>query len=551
MHATPIAGLARRGPATCLTVLLALSAGACGSGSDSSDTSALPDPITVSDAAARCPGLAQLQVPASAFALVTGGASVSETTLVAADGATGTPAYCRVKGAIAAADAADPPILFQVNLPSTWNVKAVQLGGGGFNGTVVTGVGNVSNAPASAPTPLMRGYATFGGDSGHSTPGGSFGLNAQALANYGGESVKRTRDAAVAIVKAYYDGTSPARTYHIGGSKGGHEGLVAAQRYGDDYDGIVAYYPANQNQAMVLSWYRIWQAAYEVPGSSLNTAKQALLKDKVLEACDTLDGAADGIVSNLDGCRAALDVGALRCADGADTGDGCLSDPQIAALRTADTPMEFAFPLTYGVTSIGPYPVFNGGDISGILFDGTETGTGTSYYGFNDPVIRYFIQQDASASSAGFDYRLWQPRVEEISRIYDATNPDIDGFKAKGGKLIIVQGTTDMLVTHTTTTAYVNRLASRYPGQQLKDFVRYYVQPGYGHGNGAFNSKWDSLSALEAWSERSEAPANPVATDGNAANGGRTRPLCEYPGWPRYKGTGDVNSAANFSCVTG
>lgn len=549
MQTEPFARFVRGRPAPYLATLLSLTLAACGGGGGSSDTAELPDPITVSDAATRCPALTDRQIPASAFALPTGGATVSEATLLPADANTGVPAYCRVRGAIAAADSADPPILFQVNLPSTWNVKALQFGGGGFNGTVVTGTGNVNAAPASAPTPLMRGYVTFGGDSGHSTPGGSFGLNAQALANYGGESVKRTHDVAVAILESYYDGAGPARTYHIGGSKGGHEGLVAAQRYPEDYDGIVAYYPANQNQAMVLSWYRMWQAAHEVPGAWLTIGKQAFLKAKVMEACDALDGAVDGIVSNLNGCQASFDLGQLRCTDGLDTGDSCLSDPQLAALRLAANPIEFSFPLAYGVTSIGPYPVLTGGDITGHLYDGTPAGTGTSYFGFNDPVIRFFIQQDPSASSANFDYRLWQPRVEEISRIYDATNPDLDTFKSKGGKLIIVQGTTDMLVTHTTTTAYVNRLSERY-SDELSEFVRYYIQPGYGHATGTFNSQWDSLTALEDWSERAAAPVDPVATDANAATRGRTRPLCEYPSWPKYTGSGDVDNAANFSCVT-
>ncbi len=530
----------------CIAAAALLGLAAC---NDDDDAPFIPVPpaITIGNAATSCAALSGQQIAASAFGLATGGASVTEAAVVAANGATGVPEYCRVRGSIAAAVSTDPPILFQLNLPTTWNVKTVQFGGGGFNGSVVTGAGNVSNAPSSAATPLMRGYATFGGDSGHQGGGGSFGTNAQALANYGGESVKRTRDAAVAIMNGYY-GSRPARTYYIGASKGGHEGLAAAQRYGGDYDGVVAYYPANQNQAMVLSWYRMWQAAYAVPGAWLNVNKQALLQASVLQACDALDGLADGIVGNLEGCKTAFSVAALRCAGGADTGDTCLSDAQIGTLTTADTPMDFAFPLAFGVTSIGPYPVFTGGDLSGNLLDAAGTGIGTSYYGFFDPVIRYFIQQDPASTSVGFDYRAWQSRVEEISRVYDTTDPNIDTFRGRRGKLIIVQGTTDMLVTHTTTTAYVNRLSSRY-GRQLADFVRYYVQPGFGHGGGSFASQWDSLTALENWSEKQQAPTAQVATDNAAATRGRTRPLCEYPTWPKYNGTGEVNSAASFVCA--
>jgi hypothetical protein len=516
--------------------------GACGG----SDDGPAPAPsISVAAAATQCPALAGSSVPASAFGLATSGATVTTAALVPAVAASGaslaTPEYCKVTGSISAANAADPPILFQLNMPTQWNVKTLQFGGGGFNGTVVTGVDNITHAPSTSATPLQRNYATFGGDSGHQAvglPRGDFALNAQALANYAGESVKRTRDAAVALMNTYYK-AAPQKTYYAGESKGGHEGLVATQRYASDYDGVIAYYPADQNQAMVLSWDRMYQAANNVPGAALNAAKQALLKASVLSACDALDGVADGIVSNLSACSATFAVNSLRCPGGADTGDTCLSDLQINTLITAATPMQFAFPLANGLTHIGPYPVLNGGDLFGIM---------GAYGYFDGDVISYFIQQSASAPSANFDYRPWQSRVQFISNLYDSTNPNIDAFKAKGGKLILVQGTTDMLVTHVTTTEQVERMSARY-GSDLKAFVRYYVVPGHAHGDGDFIPRWDALSALESWAEAGTAPTNPVGTDAATATAGRSRPLCEYPAWPKYNGSGDVNSAASFTCV--
>lgn len=538
------AGRAPRSPIPRLAIATAAALALSGCGSD--DGPATPAlPLQVSDAAGRCAALAGSTLPASAIGLPTRGATITEARLQPADAATGQPEHCRVLGDILAAEAADPAIKFQLNLPSRWNAKTLQFGGGGFNGTVVSGLGGVTHAAPTAPTPLARGYATFGGDSGHQSLGGTFGTNAQALANYAGESVKRTRDAALALQQAYY-GAAPQRVYYQGGSKGGHEGLVAAQRYGTDFDGVIAYYPANQNQAMVLSWYRLWQAAYRAPGGYLTPAKQQLVKTKVLEACDALDGLADGLVSNIRACDRTFSVAPLRCAGGADAGDACLSDAQIDTLRAAATPMQFAFPLAHEVTSIGPYPVFQGGDLSPWL-DATGTGN-TAYRGFADGVIRFFIVQEASATSENFDYRAWQPRVQEISRLYDATDPDVDAFRAKGAKLLMVQGTTDMLVTHTTTSAYYERLAARY-GSALAGFARYYVVPGFAHGAGDFVATWDALSALEAWVERGEAPAHPVTVDAAPATAGRSRPLCEYPAYPRYGGSGDPNSAASFACT--
>jgi hypothetical protein len=521
---------------------------ACGGGSDAPapenppPTSGAPTPITVADAATRCIAMGTAHVAAAGIGLPTQGANITDAALQAPSA--GRPEYCRVRGDIVASNPADPPIKFQVNLPTKWNVKTLQMGGGGFNGTVVTALNAVNGTPASAELPLARGYVTFGSDSGNQAPSGTFGTNAQAVANYGGEAVKRARDVAVALMKTYY-ATEPWKVYYAGGSKGGHEALVAAQRYGADYDGVIAYYPANQNQAMVLSWYRMWQAAYGVPGGYLNPAKQALLKTKVMEVCDGLDGLVDGVVSNTRACDYTFTPNALRCVGGADTGDGCLSDPQINAVLTGATAMTFAFPLANGVTSIGPYPVYHGGDISSWL-DSTGVGN-SSYRGFYDPVIRYFIQEDPASTSDNFNYLAWQPRVQQLSQIMDATDPKLEAFRDKGAKMILVQGTTDMLVTHTTTSAYFERLRTRF-GADLSSFVRYYVVPGYAHGGGDYRSTWDSLSSLEAWAERGVAPANPVTVDGTPANNGRARPLCEYPNFPKYNGSGDPLLATSFTC---
>jgi feruloyl esterase len=126
----------------------------------------------------------------------------------------------------------------------------------------------------------------------------------------------------------------------------------------------------------------------------------------------------------------------------------------------------------------------------------------------------------------------------------------LDNFVNKNGKLLLLHGTTDLLVPTSMTTAYYNSLGAR-DGSKLKDFARYYIAPGFGHGSGAFTLQWDSLTALDTWVETGKAPESPVVTDGAPTTKGRTRPLCEYPSWPRYNGAGDVNSAASYACVVG
>lgn len=535
--------------AACAIGLSTVALVGCGDDSDNptSQLETPPAPLTVQSASTACASLATAIVPASDIGLPTSGAQVASAELQAATGTL--PEYCKVLGQITSTNPGDPPIKFQINLPTQWNVKMLQFGGGGFNGTVVTGLGGVSNAPAQAAVPLALGYVTYGSDGGNQQPTGGFGMNDQALANYGGESVKRMHDLAVALQRKYY-GRTPYRSYFQGGSKGGHEALAAAQNYATDFDGVIAYYPANQNQAIVFSWHRAWAAMYRVAGAYVNPAKAAALKAAVLQACDALDGLADGIVSNTAACQQQFDVSALRCPGGTDTGDSCLSDPQIAAMTTAGSPTQFAFPLKNGVTSVGAYPVFQGGDIVGALVDPTgSTGLGTTYYFLINPVITIWDKQDPSSTLENFDYTQYQSRVLYLSNLLDTTNPNIDAFKAKGGKLLLVQGTTDMLVTDTLTNAYYEQLASRYGGE-LASFTRYYVVPGFGHGGGDFSSRWDSLAALEDWVERGFAPTNQITVDNAAATRGRTRPLCDYPKFPKYSGTGDVNSASSFTCAT-
>lgn len=133
--------------------------------------------------------------------------------------------------------------------------------------------------------------------------------------------------------------------------------------------------------------------------------------------------------------------------------------------------------------------------------------------------------------------------------MHSADNPDLDTFRSRGGKLLLVQGTTDMLVPEAMTTAYFDKLAARY-GKDLQSFAKYYVVPGFAHGRGDFTSTWDSLSALEAWAERGVTPLDQVTVDNNTATRGRSRPLCEYPTFPKYKGSGDPNNAASYGCAT-
>ena len=194
-------------------------------------------PADAADAAARCAALAGLDIPARAVGLPTTGGEVTEVVLVAPSGS-GTTAigeYCRVTAALHPVDPAAPDIRVQVALPATWNHKALMFGGGGYDGTIPALDGNVPFGPSDAPGPLGRGYATFASDSGHQAPAGflpspslygEFLANDEALRNFAGDALKKTRDAAVFVLGRYYDRSTPERTYFAGGSTGGREALA-------------------------------------------------------------------------------------------------------------------------------------------------------------------------------------------------------------------------------------------------------------------------------------------------------------------------------------
>ncbi|MFD2422517.1 tannase/feruloyl esterase family alpha/beta hydrolase [Amycolatopsis pigmentata] len=508
--------------------------------------------VVVNGAAAACAALSGTRIPAHDIGLPTRGAVVDSAGLDAADPAKGTPEFCLVTGHVIGVDPAAPPVNFEVNLPTDWNLRTLHLGGGGLDGTVVTGLAAFGTAIAPGQVPAIDlGYVTFGSDGGSSVgtnPPGSFALNATALANYSGEAVKRTRDTAITIVRRYY-GRSPNHQYFAGGSKGGQEALAAAERYGEDYDGIVAYFPADQ-QTMDLSWYHLQQVAYGAPGAYLDPAKQQLFEQALLGTCDGLDGVVDGVISDVSTCRKSFRFTKLRCPGGADTGDACLSDLQIATLEAGEAAYRVAFPLANGVRTVGGFPILAGGALSPYWLDSAGQGTSTLYNGLDQPVNNYFYRQLTTPPPAldlSFDYRRYQARIQSVSAEYDTTDPDLDRFAGHGGKLIMVQGDADMLVPPAATDAFYDKVAERY-GAKTKQFTRYYKVPGYGHGSGVFNLAWDSVAALDSWVTKGDAPEHPVAYNGTTP--GQTRPLCQYPGWPKYRGHGDAGVASGFRCVT-
>lgn len=522
----------------------------------------------------RCRALAGMRIGATRLGLPTRGAIVTAAETVAADGKT--PAHCLVSGSIAPVDPKAPDIRFQVALPLAWNGKALMMGGGGFNGTIPKIQGNFYNMPADAASPLARGYAVYGGDSGHratDSEAGAFLLNDEAYWNWIGNALKKTRDAATAVIARAY-GRVPARAYFIGGSTGGREGLMVAGRWPADWDGVVSLYPARTQMTHMIGGMAI-DRALAAPGAYPNPAKRGVLFAAALEACDMLDGAKDGLITNVRACNARFRpaeamIGGrpLRCPGGGDTGDTCLSDAQLGALAKVNQAFRFNFPMKSGATLFPGFNVYTSD--TGIpkasplqpmvtflaLGAAPPAHPATKQMSlaaqFGDDFIRYGIARDASIDPLSIDPAnpgRYAARLSYLSAV-DASDENLDAFARRGGKIILVHGTADMIVTPRVTEIYYEGLRARMGPRWLDGVMRFYEIAGFGHAISTnFNAAFDYLTALEHWRERGRDPGDDLIVTDTTGVPGRTRPLCRYPTWPRYKASGDLNSSTSYFCT--
>ena len=542
-----------------------------------------------------CSGLNGIAITSQAIGMPTTGAVVTSSVIVPAAG-TGVAAvaeFCKVLGDINPVDPVAPKIKFQINLPSNWNGKALMFGGGGYNGVLATGLGNVPAGPSDKPAPLARGYATFGSDSGHQANAngsrdGTFGANDEALKNFSSDAIKKTRDVAINIIQMRY-AARVQKTYFAGGSTGGREALFAVQNWPQDFDGAIVLYPAWNAASLDLQFGRITRELAK-PGAYPNRAKRKLMYDAALAACDGLDGVTDGLISNVSACNASfnpmtamLGNQPLRCAGGVDAGDTCLSDAQISGYVVTNTPLVLNYTLASGENT---YPGFNtwGTDFGNpsssplqptvlTLALGTEqpanpmpavkpavtvnnvnTPASSPPYGstFLDQWVKYFVTRDAGFNSLSLDPQnpgAYQARIVQLTALQDTNKTDLSAFANKGGKILMAHGSHDALVSTRATQQYWQRIRTAMGPAKVDSFARYYEIPGYGHAlSSVFNAAWDSLTTLEDWVEKGIAPPPQTVAD-TAGVPGRTRPLCDYPGYPKYRGAGDINVASSFSCT--
>jgi pimeloyl-ACP methyl ester carboxylesterase len=486
------------------------------------------------------------------------------------------PAHCLVRGKInerTGIDGKPYAIGYEVRLPLNWNGKFVFQGGGGVDGVLRPALG-LQGAGVPLPNAISHGYASASTDAGHLEEPGPlgpylFGLDPQARADKGYNSIPKTNAAARAIMRHVY-GKSPERAYFVGCSNGGRQAMAATQRYPHMFDGVVAGAPAYRVPLAAIDGMGHTRAFLKVApkdeqgrpdlGSSFSMAELGLIATAINDKCDGADGLKDGMVNAVKACT--FDPAVLTCKPGQNS--ACLPAEKVTALKqvydgTRDSRGKIIYsswPYDPGLAhpgwtawKIGSPKVWplNARNITLI--------PGSLAYDFSVPPQK---PTDMLAYTLGFDFDKDTAKVMKGDGVFEsgmefeaATSTNLTKFKDRGGKMILYHGMSDPIFSATDTMAYQDQLNARY-GKEAASFSRLFLVPGMGHcAGGPATDQFDVLTALDTWVEKGEAPKTIIATARTQPGvpwPGRTRPLCAYPSVATYKGSGDTEVAASFEC---
>jgi feruloyl esterase len=442
------------------------------------------------------------------------------------------PAYCRVDGAIDARTGVDGQpyaIGFALALPDAWNGGFLFQGGGGLNGNVGMPLGG----QAAGDTPaLARGFAVVSTDAGHKGGGfdSAFMRDQQAALDFYYAAIGKVAPLAKELIAWYY-GKPTAHSYYDGCSTGGREAMIMSQRYPAYFDGIISGDPAIRTGYSNLALGFIGAEFAKVSGDAakaFSDSDRQLIVKSLLDRCDAKDGLKDGMIFDMRGCD--FDPAALKCAGAKN--DQCLSAAQVGALKTA-----FAGPKSLHGDPYYPGMVFDAGidDNSGL--PGILRGP------------RIPVQTGADMSRFDVDKEAARIAADAGRLLGDSTWTNLSSFAGHGGKLLFYHGLSDPWFSPLDTLQYYEQMAKDTGGSApVTSWSRLYLVPGMGHcqGGSATLDRFDMLTAVVNWVEKGEAPDSVAAT--GRAFPGRSRPLCPYPQHAQYKGSGDPNDAANFTC---
>jgi feruloyl esterase len=439
--------------------------------------------------------------------------------------------FCRVVATLT--PTSDSDIKVEVWLPASagrspganvWNGKFQAVGNGGWAGVI---------SYAEMADALRGGYATASTDTGHVGGRGTFALgHPEKLVDFAWRSEHEMTVVAKKVVEAFYD-SGPKLSYWNGCSTGGRQGLKLAQMFPEDYDGVIAGAPANRTA--ISLW--VADAVLRDPARYIPAAKYPVIHQAAVAACDAGDGLKDGLIDDPRQCR--FDPAVLLCKEG--DGPSCLTGPQVAAARQIYS------------NAVNPR---TRKELFSSFVPGSELGWGAQAAGPDVQAMtydqyRYVVFKDPNWDWKTFDFDKDVVKGDQPENlIMNATNPDMQAFFSRGGKLIMYHGWSDPLVPPVNTIKYYDQVVAHMGGAaKASEHVRLFMAPGMGHcAGGEGPDRFDKVKALEDWVERGQAPARFEASHSVNGRVDRTRPLCPYPQVARYSGTGSIDDAANFSC---
>jgi feruloyl esterase len=429
------------------------------------------------------------------------------------------PQHCRVK--LTLKPSADSNIYSELWMPTeNWNGKLLVVGNGGFAGSI-QGYGDMQIA-------LRLGYATAATDTGHSAadgPNGMFALgHPEKIVDFAYRAVHETTVESKRLIRAFYE--RPAQySYFKGCSTGGREAVMAAQRFPEDYDGIIAGALANRHIHMHTAGSARQIVLARNPDMAISAEKAQMVNDAVMKKCDTLH---EGFLNNPQQCT--FSFASLLCT-GAES-NGCLTPAQLTSvemfyggLKNSKGQVIFA-----GQAIGNPLPPLRSSDDINVI-----------------DTVRIWAFQNPNYDWHTFDLDRDMPIIDQKIGFVDATDPDLQKFKRHGGKLLLYAGWADTAITPINTVEYYESVAKKMGSKDASDFSRLFMVPGMGHcRDGDGPDTFDTIGTLENWREKGMAPATIAATNRSS---GLSRPLCAYPQYAKYKGTGDLKDAANWACT--
>ncbi|MFT3804310.1 MAG: tannase/feruloyl esterase family alpha/beta hydrolase [Burkholderiaceae bacterium] len=518
--------------------------------------------------------------------------------LVASSGST--PQHCHIIGAMnertGAVDGKPYAVKFRLRMPTPWNGRYFMQGGGGSNGTLPDANGALGGQQTA--NALQRGYAVVATDSGHDNAvndipasGGvsSYGMDPIARIDFGYRAYDLTARIGKDFVTKYY-AQAPSKSYFVGCSEGGREAALMSQRFPENFDGIVAGAPAislpyhaSYAPYLLKTFAPLAQAAGQVDANGVplinktfTDADVQLISDAVLQACDALDGLADGIAHNDAACTDAVvqpKLAAVTCTGA--KAPGCLSAEQVSAFSKAIAgPKTSTGQQLYVGNSWDP----GIGGMNGATFNGGFRSWWLGSYAsdVNNAIkVTLSVPQHALvwrtppqpvSADQYIDYEL-NFDIDDTERLISATTPlytesaksyglansaDLGAFARRGGKLIVYHGTADSSHNSNDSARWFDAIDAKEGGTAAR-FVRLFKVPQMNHcSGGPATDRFDAFTPLVEWVEHGVAPdAIPASASAPGYFGvaARSRPLCPYPQWAKYKGSGDVNDAASFVCA--